>query len=128
MILVDTSVVIAYQRTSDSKLENLFRTLPVAICGITRAEVLHGARTPANRANLLVLLSAFQQLAIPDSLWDTVGDRLAELRASGVVVPFTDVVIASVAISNDIELWTHDLQFISMQSVLKALKLFQEPP
>ena len=39
-----------------------------------------------------------------------------------------DVVIATVAIENDIELWTRDAQFQLIQRVLPRLKLFQEPP
>jgi predicted nucleic acid-binding protein len=63
-----------------------------------------------------------------ERLWDVVGDCLAALRSAGVTVPFADVVIAVLAIDHDIELWTRDAQFHSIQSVLPALKLFQEPP
>lgn len=128
MILVDTSVVIDYARGRDAKLQRLVPTFPVAICGITRAELLHGARSPVHRQHLLVVLNAFGQTTIPDSLWDTVGDHLAALRASGVTVPFQDVGIASVAIFHDVELWTRDAQFAIIQRVLPALKLFVEPP
>ena len=38
------------------------------------------------------------------------------------------VVLATVAISNDIELWTRDTHFPMIQKVLPALKLFVEPP
>ncbi|HVC95298.1 MAG TPA: PIN domain-containing protein [Pirellulales bacterium] len=128
MILVDSSVVIDYIRTRDAKMLVLFQTRNAAICGITRAEVLHGARNPADRSRLLALLGTFGQLAVADVLWDKVGDHLAELRAHGITVPFQDVVIATVAIENDIELWTHDAQFQMIQNVLPALKLFVEPP
>lgn len=128
MILVDSSVIIDYQRTADRKLDTLFRSLPVAICGITRAELRYGARNLADRGNLIVLLNTFQQVAMADAMWDVVGDHLAALRTSGVTVPFPDVVIATVAIENDIELWTRDTQFQLIQTVLPALKLFVEPP
>ncbi len=128
MILVDTSVVIDFARGKDAKLLALLPTLPVAVCGVTRAEVLHGVRDPAHRRNLLVLLTAFQQVAMSDSLWDNVGDHLAALRAAGVTVPFQDVVIATVAIANDIELWARDHQFALIQGVLPRLRLFKEPP
>jgi predicted nucleic acid-binding protein len=128
MILVDTSVVIDYAKGQDAKLQALLPTLPVAICGITRAEVLHGVRDPAHRRNLLALLATFGQITIPDSLWDTVGDHLATLRASGVAVPFQDVAIATVGIANNIELWTRDQHFSHIQRILPALKLYQEPP
>jgi predicted nucleic acid-binding protein len=128
MILVDTSIVIDYARGKDAKLQALLPTLPVAVCGITRAEVLHGTRDPAHRKNLLTVLAAFRQVAIPDSLWDRVGDHLAALRAAGITVSFQDVIIATVAIVNNIELWTRDQHFSLMQAVLPQLRLFQEPP
>lgn len=73
MILVDTSVLIDYLR-SDTKVQHLFRTLPIAVCGISRAEVLHGARSPQNRQDLVNVLDSLHQVHIPDRLWDFVGD------------------------------------------------------
>jgi predicted nucleic acid-binding protein len=128
MILVDTGVVIDYLRTADRKPLSLFAAHNAAICGITRAEVLHGARSPRDRARLVTALASFHPVPIPDPLWDTVGDHLAALRAGGVTVPFPDVVIATVAISNGVELWTRDAQFQHVQRVLPALRLFAEPP
>jgi predicted nucleic acid-binding protein len=95
---------------------------------VTRAEILHGARDPAHRQRLLAALSLFHQLPLPDSLWDEVGDHLATLGAAGVTVPLADVIIATIAIANDIELWTRDQQFTLIQAVLPQLRLFQEPP
>jgi predicted nucleic acid-binding protein len=128
MILVDTNIVIDHGKGQDAKLTQLVSALLVAVCGITRAELLYGARTPAERQALLSVLAAYQQVPIPDALWDVVGDHLAALRAAGIRVPFPDVVIATVAITNDIELWTRDQQFLLIQQILPALRLFQEPP
>jgi predicted nucleic acid-binding protein len=111
MTLVDTGVVIDYPRSGDAKLLGLFQSLPGSVCGTTRAEVLHGARTPADRARVLTILNAFVQTPTPEPVWDAVGDLLAALRVSGVTVPFNDVVIAAVAVSAGIELWTRDNQF-----------------
>jgi predicted nucleic acid-binding protein len=113
---------------ADPKLVGLLQTQVGAVCGITRAEVLHGVRTPAERHNALTLLNTLVQLPIPDALWDAVGDNLAALRAAGVTVPFPDVVLATLAIANNIELWTRDKHFAFIQGVLPALRLFQEPP
>jgi predicted nucleic acid-binding protein len=57
-----------------------------------------------------------------------VGDNLAALRAAGQRFPFADVVVATVAIANDIELWTRDYHFKLMHTTLPALRLFVEPP
>ena len=43
-------------------------------------------------------------------------------------VPFPDAVVATLAIANNLELWTRDAHFTLIQQWLPALKLFQEPP
>jgi predicted nucleic acid-binding protein len=128
MILIDSCVLIDYTRGKDVKLLSLFGTLNLAVCGIARAEVLAGSRSAADRSKLIAILNSMVQVSIPDSVWGAVGDNLAALRAGGVTVPFPDVVIATVAIANGVELWTRDVQFAHIQRILPALKLFQEPP
>ena len=129
MILVDTGILIDYARNpTDPKLTSLFRTLPLAVCGVTRAELLHGSRNPRDRARLVVLLDALTQLSIPETVWDLVGDHLAALRAGGLTIPFPDALIATLAIANGMELWTRDTHFTLVQKNLPVLKLFTEPP
>lgn len=128
MILVDANVIIGYLKKPDPKVLGLFQTHQAAVCGITRAEVLHGAKNPADRQRLHQELNVFAQITLPDSLWDAVGDALAALRAAGVTVPFPDAVLGCVAIEYGIELWTRDQHFALMQTVLPQLMLFQEPP
>jgi predicted nucleic acid-binding protein len=128
MILVDTSVIIDYARGKDAKLVARLPKLPVAVCGIVRAELLCGARDPKHRGDLLTLLATFSQISIADAVWDAVGDSLAALRAKGITVPFPDVAIATLGIEHDLEVWARDPHFPMMQKVLPTLKLFQEPP
>jgi len=128
MILVDTSVVIDWSRGKDAKLRLLIPSLPVAVCGVTQAELLHGSRDPAHRQKLLADLGTFQFVPMPDASWITVGDNLAALRSRGVTVPLADAIIATLAIENGIEAWARDPHFTAMQKVLSQLKLFQEPP
>jgi predicted nucleic acid-binding protein len=128
VILVDTTVVIDYTRGKDAKLVALLPTLSVAVCGVVRAELLSGARDPRHRAMLATMLATFRDIPIPEPLWDRVGDNLALLRASGITVPLSDVVIATVGIENNIEIWSRDPHFPLMQKALPLLKLFQEPP
>ena len=128
MILVETTVAIDYTKGRDAKLNALLPTLAVAVCGVTRAELLCGAFDPADRQDLLNILAGFHHFPTPEVLWDTIRDNLAALRSAGIRVPFPGAVIATVAIVNDIELWTRDKHFALIQTVLPALKLFQEPP
>jgi predicted nucleic acid-binding protein len=128
MILVDNSVVIDDIRGKDANLQALIARHPVTICGFVSAEILCGARNAAHRSKLLANLAAYRQLPFPELLWDVVGDNLAALRRSGFTFPFPDVAVATLGIHEDIEVWTRDRHFADIQTVLPALKLFQEPP
>jgi len=128
MILVDTSVMIAYIRTGEPTLRALFALHDAAICGVTRAEVLQGVRNPVNRPRMILALDAFRQISIPDGAWDAVGDLFALLRAAGLPTPWADVVIASLAVQLDVELWARDQHYVAIQRLLPQLRLFAEPP
>lgn len=128
MILVDASVLIDFLRTKDAKLDSLFRTLPVCVCGVSRAEVLAGSRSSTDRQRLSRFLATFMQVAIADRTWDMVGQTLASLYASGVTVPFPDAVIATLGLENGAEVWARDPHFVMMRKILPSLQLFQEPP
>jgi len=128
MILVDTTVVVAYLRTADPRLPALFAAHQAAVCGVTRAEILHGVRNPADQARFAAALNGFQQVSIPDAVWDEVGAHLAALRAAGLPTPFADVIIAALAIHLDVELWSRDQHHVAMHAIVPRLRLFQEPP
>lgn len=126
MILTDSGVLIDFLRTNDARLGQLLRTLPVAVCGVVRAEIFAGAR--GQRQKLIAFLQPFRHIIMPDSLWDQVGDDRDACYAAGLTVPFSDSIIATLAIHENIEVWTRDTHFPLMQKVLPSLKLFQEPP
>lgn len=128
MILVDTSVVVDHLRGVDPRIGQLFRKESIAICGITRAEILHGAKNQKDRSRLVTLLDSFLQVMIPDPIWDQVGDNHATLRANGVTAYLPDTTIATLAIGLGCELWARDQDFVHLQAVLPALRLFVEPP
>jgi predicted nucleic acid-binding protein len=126
MILVDTTVLVAYLRTASPAIRAVLES-GAAICGVTRAEILHGARTPADVTKLLQALDGFTQVAIDQDVWDALGEHLSLLRSRGIVTPFPDALIATVAIRAGLELWTYDAHFQAMQGVLPALRLFPGP-
>lgn len=128
MILVDTSVVVEFLRTGDPAMRRLFVVHDAAICGVTRAEVLHGARSHEDIPRLIAGLNVFRNLPIPETLWDRIGENLARLRLAGLVVPFADAILASVAIHYGLELWTQDVHFTNIQRALPELMLFRGSP
>ena len=128
MILVDATVLIDYLRHGDAALLATMQTNGAAFCGATRAEILHGACGPKHRQKLLQLLDTFPLVSMPDIAWDAVGDKLAILRAKGLGVPLPDVIVATIAIMLDVEVWARDRHFPLMQQYLPALKLLHERP
>ncbi|HEY8667205.1 MAG TPA: hypothetical protein VIL86_11090 [Tepidisphaeraceae bacterium] len=70
MILLDTSVLVRYLRTSSPAIREVLASTDCAICGVTRAEILHGARTPQDSTNLCTALDAFLQIPIEPPIWD----------------------------------------------------------
>jgi predicted nucleic acid-binding protein len=127
MILIDTSVLVDYLRSPADRTLRLFEKNGAAICGVTRAEVLAGARNPTELDRIAQSLDVLTQVEIGEGLWDILGKNLSILRASRVTVPFADALIATLAIKNGLELWTRDMHFVRIQGILTGLWLFQEP-
>lgn len=127
MILIDASVLVDYLRLPTDRVLRQFQYNEAAICGVTRAEVLAGARKPVDLDRITLGLNALGYVEFPDALWDQLGKNLSLLRAAGVVVPFPDALIATVAIERGVELWTRDAHFTQIQRILPGLRLFQEP-
>jgi predicted nucleic acid-binding protein len=90
--------------------------------------VLCRANSAKQRTSLITLLDSFTQLPFPEPLWDELGARLAVLRSTGLTVPFQDVVIVTLGLHLDVEVWSRDKHFHNIQVRLPTLKLFQEPP
>jgi predicted nucleic acid-binding protein len=128
MILTDSGILIQFMRTKDAKLGRSLQTLPVAICGAVRAELLAGTRNAVERASTKAFLQQFHYLPFEEDWWERLGDNLAVLYANGLSVPFPDAVIATVAIENDLEVWAVDPHFPVMQKFLPRLRLYQPPP
>ena len=128
MILAETTVAIDYVRSASTRLQQIIQGHQAAVCGVTVAEVFAGAKTAAELPHLATMLSVFGSVPIPDPIWDKLGRNLFELRTHGIAVPFSDALIATVALENGLELWTYDKHFAMIQGVLPQLKLFQEPP
>ncbi|MGL6097605.1 MAG: PIN domain-containing protein, partial [Fimbriiglobus sp.] len=125
-----TSVLVDYSRAkgTDPKLNRLILALPLCVCGMIRAEMLAGARTPAERGTLVAFLDRLGLTDTEEDIWDVLGDNLRAVRRAGLTLPFPDVLIATVAIDAGVELWTRDGHFAQVQAVLPGLRLFPEPP
>lgn len=127
MILVDSTVIIAFLRTRDARLFAIFQAHQASVTGVVRAEILSGVHNTIERNQTVISLDLFLQTDIPYALWDRIGNHRQMLVSKGVNVPFNDIVLATLAIHYDVEIWSRDRHFPMMQNLLPALRLFQEP-
>ncbi len=104
MILVDTNVILDFWRKPTSGAENIFLTEEVVICGVVKAELIHGAKSNNDIANILEALSAFECIPISDSVWNELGPLLYQLRTNGITVPFQDALISALSIQEDLSI------------------------
>lgn len=127
MILVDTSILVRYFRTGSPAILEIFQSADCGVCGVTRAEILHGARSAEDAAKLRAALEPFTAVPIDERIWDRLGDHLALLRRHGLPLPFQDALLATVALEQDTDLWSDDAHFKLMRTVLPSLRLFEGP-
>ena len=71
------------------------------------------------------MLEAFDEKSFMPGDRQTLGSNLYKLRKNGLTVPFSDAIIATIAIKNRIPVWTGDKHFALMQNILDDLKLYK---
>lgn len=124
MILIDTSVIIDFWRKPTEALKKIFQNHDVFVSGVTKAELLYGARDSNDFYKIINALSAFQEVSISEDIWNKLGENLFVLKKRGVTVPFQDALIATIAINEKLDLWAYDKHYPMIKNVLLDLKLF----
>lgn len=124
MILADTNIIIGFWRHPDENTAKIFATEDIAICGVVKAEILHGARSLEDCKRILAALADFPCLDMRPDDWETLGHNLYLLRSHGVTLPFQDAVIATIAILNHTSIWTNDRHFTMIKDILPDLKIY----
>jgi len=128
MVLVDSSVWIeAFRRKGrlEVKLavESLLEAYAAQWCSPVRLEVLGGARAE-ERARLGNHFSVIPYRACQESDWDRSVALAWKLRDRGLTVPWLDVMIAALALHDDVRLYTLDAHFTTMAE-LTGLRLYR---
>ena len=123
MVLADTNVFIDFWNNPTEELTKRFEQEEIVICGVVRAELLHGAVSDKDFAEITVMLEAFDEMSFDNDDWQALGNNLYKLRKSGLTVPFSDAVIATLAIKYSIPIWTGDKHFALIQNVLTDLQI-----
>ena len=123
MVLADTNIIIDYWKMPDDRMTEIFKNEDIAICGIVEAELIHGAKSEKEIGSIKDAISCFEMLSYSCN-WEKLGRMLNKLRSSGITLPFTDAMIAQIAIDYDVEILTKDNHFKLIQTVFPELKLY----
>jgi predicted nucleic acid-binding protein len=126
MILVDTNVIIElWKKATEEEIKTFYET-DVAICGVVKSELLHGAFSQKNLDQIAFDLNLLEEVNIQENQWEAFGRFLYRLRTNGLVVPYADALIAFIAITNKLKLKTNDKHFRLIQVVIPELQLLAE--
>ncbi len=117
-ILPDTCAWIDYFRPGatslGTRLEEAINATAVYACGPVLYELVQGARSEKERAELTDALSALPFLEMTEALWVTAGQLSASLRKAGKTIPFSDILIAALALENNLAVMTVDEHFYTI--------------
>ena len=124
-IIVDTSIWIEYfnRKTNivnfieERIMEDcLFMTGPIV------SELLQGVKTEQEYEKLKNSIDAIPYLETTLEDWKEAGNISNKLRRKGITIPLTDIIISSVAISNNAKVYSLDKHFKEIPGV----KLYKE--
>ena len=114
-VLVDTCAWIDFLRQPQGTLGDQVAALlandEAAMCGVTQAELLQGAKGRKEQAQLDFLLANVVCLDITPADWLNAGLALRETRAQGLQIPLSDALIAACARRNRVAVLTLDRHF-----------------
>lgn len=105
LYLVDTSAWIWALRKGGvekvrSRIDELLALDRVATIPMIELELLGGAGTEREFAILQDRLDGLHRLALDDECWQKAARLAFDLRRKGLTIPFTDIVVAAVALVN----------------------------
>jgi predicted nucleic acid-binding protein len=115
LILVDTSVWIQSKRRDGQReravLDALAESDELATTGLVVAEVLQGAGSEELYTEWSESLVGPHYFSDSRESWEKAGRLSFELRRRGLETPLSDLVIAMVALENDLDVYANDSHF-----------------
>jgi tRNA(fMet)-specific endonuclease VapC len=109
--LLDTNVCIAFLTGRDAGVRDQLLALDpasVSLCSVVKAELLYGARNSqhvnANLNRLLGFFEPFGSLPFDDHAAEYYGTVRVQLRREGRPIGANDLMIAAIALANDVTL------------------------
>jgi hypothetical protein len=114
-VLIDTCAWIDFFKSKNGQLGDqvaaLIESNQATVTGMITAELLQGVTQEKESQRLKLLLRSIHYLPTEDNDWVTVGMFAQQLRAKGLTLPLTDVLIAVIAQRHAIPVLTLDKHF-----------------
>jgi len=83
----------------------------VLTCGVVVMELMQGVKSRREEELILSAFQALTHLEMTSDLWTDAGRLAGKLRAEGQIIPFSDIIIATLAIEQQSTLLTTDRHF-----------------
>ena len=125
MYLLDTNACIGFLNGKPKVVTAFEARQPSALnlCSVVKAELVFGAwasrRVAENLRKLETFFRPFQSLPFDDACADVQGRVRAELKSKGTPIGGNDLFIASLALTHDLTLVTHNTREFSKVNQLK---------
>ena len=114
-ILPDTCAWVDYFRPGTTPLghalEKALTAEAVFVCGPVIYELVQGVRSEKEQALLTGVLNALPFLEMNEALWIKAGRLSANLRKEEKTIPFSDIIIAVLAMDKNLAVMTVDEHF-----------------
>lgn len=119
-ILADTSVWIEFfkagSKTGDT-LAALLAGSTACTCGVVLFELMQGIKSETEKAAILSMLSELTYFEMSATLWQKAAGLSQTLKKKGLTLPLSDIFIASIAIANNLSIFTLDKHFEQIPGV-----------
>lgn len=114
-LLPDTCVWIDFLRNRETaltlQLEQALLQGEVYTCGVVLYELLQGIRNPGEDEQVRAAFYALTMLETTAKTWIAAARLSSGLRKRGMTLPLSDILIAAVAVENNLDIMTVDTHF-----------------
>lgn len=119
-ILADTSIWIEFFRSASkigTRLETCIVENSLWVCGIVILELIQGIRSEAEKTKILETLSSLRYAEMTKSMWQKSGELSAAVKKKGLNLPLSDIILATLAIEHNLQVFTIDKHFEEIPGV-----------
>ncbi len=114
-VVVDTSVWVDFFRGRNEpvriELRRLIKSNRAILVGMVMAEILQGIKSTTERENVESHFGALPYLEVSQTTWRSAAETAETLRSHGISLPFSDVLIATLAMEHELPVYSTDPHF-----------------